>query len=186
MTVTINTCSASSKIICHISCLVVTARKRNWGKVIFSEACVKNSVHRGVPAPGGSGPGGRGKGACFWGVPAPGGACSGECLLPGGSGPGVWSRGVCSRRGLVPGEGACSWGVPAPGGCIPPAAVAIWGVPALGDVWWKSPRAATAAGGTHPTGMHSCFSYFFLNVVESLKQNQITFQEETSKEAFCA
>ena len=37
-----------------------------WGKVIFSQACVKNSVHGGG---GGSGPGG---------VPGPGGyACSG-------------------------------------------------------------------------------------------------------------
>ena len=52
-----------------------------WGKVIFSEACVKNSVH-----------GGR------------------------GSGPG-------------------------------------------GDTWWRPPRTATAAGGTHPTGMHSCYFY---------------------------
>ena len=25
-----------------------------------------------------------------------------------------------------------------------------------GGVWWRSPSTATAAGGTHPTGMHSC------------------------------
>ena len=57
-----------------------------WGKVIFSEACVKNSVHReGVPGPGD--------------VPGPGGG------------------GV-----ETPWDGYC-----------------------------------TAAGGTHPTGMHSCF-----------------------------
>ena len=53
-----------------------------WDKVIFSEACVKNSVHRGgawspggVPGPGGwgvPGPGG-------WGVPGPGG---GVCADP--------------------------------------------------------------------------------------------------------
>ena len=42
---------------------------------------------------------------------------------------GAWSRGVCSQ------------GVSAPGG-----------VPG-GD----SPRTATAAGGAHTTGMHSCF-----------------------------
>ena len=92
-----------------------------WGKVIFSEACVKNSVHRGglVPGVGGLVLGGGGSG--------PGG-----CLLPrgglvlggGGSGPG----------------GTCSWGVWSRGG-----------VPG-GD----SPGTATAAGGTHPTGMHSC------------------------------
>ena len=27
--------------------VIVTARKRSWGKVILSEACVKNSVHGG-------------------------------------------------------------------------------------------------------------------------------------------
>ena len=31
------------------------------------------------------------------------------------------------------------------------------GVPAHGGVrGWRPPRTATAAGGTHPTGMHSC------------------------------
>ena len=35
--------------------------QRSWGKVIFSEACVKNSVHRGV---GGMGHGGGGVHAC--------------------------------------------------------------------------------------------------------------------------
>ena len=41
------------------------------GKVIFSEACVKNSVHRGVLGPGGSAAGGAWSGG-FWsrrGVP---------------------------------------------------------------------------------------------------------------------
>ena len=45
--------------------------KEFWGKVIFSVACAKNSVHRGGPGPGGMpGP---------WGVPGLGG-----CLGPGG------------------------------------------------------------------------------------------------------
>ena len=35
-------------------------------------------------------------------------------------------------------------GVPAPGGSAP------------GGAWWRPPGTATAAGGTHPTGMHSC------------------------------
>ena len=25
-----------------------------------------------------------------------------------------------------------------------------------GGAWWRPPRTATAASGTHPTGMHSC------------------------------
>ena len=77
------------------------------GKVIFSEACVKNSVHGG--GGGWSGPGG-------WAWSRAG------CLLPGG---GVWSRGGPApggRGGLVPGGcllrgGACSGG--APGGDPP-------------------------------------------------------------------
>ena len=34
-----------------------------------------------------------------------------------------------------------------PGGCMS----------GLGGAWWRPPRTATAAGGTHRTGMHSCF-----------------------------
>ena len=71
-----------------------------WGKVIFSEACVKNSVHRGGGAwSGGSGPRG------------------GSLVSSGG--------GVSGLRG---GPG----GNPIPG-------------------------TATASGGTHPTGMYSCW-----------------------------
>ena len=46
----------------------------------------------------------------------------------------VWSRGL---------EGVCLLlgdGCLLPGGCA----------------WWRTPGTATAAGGTHPTGMHSC------------------------------
>ena len=56
------------------------------------------------------------------------------CLLRGGGG--VWSRGDVWSRG-----------VPAPGG----GGSAPRGVPG-GD----PPGTATAASGTHPTGMHSC------------------------------
>ena len=35
------------------------------------------------------------------------------------------------------------------------------GVPGPGGAWWRPPRMATAAGGTHPTGMHSCFHISF-------------------------
>ena len=40
-----------------------------------------------------------------------------------------------------------------------------WGVSALGGAWWRPPGTATAAGGTHPTGMHSCF----IGLSENLK-----------------
>ena len=44
--------------------------------------------------------------------------------------------------------GPCSRGeVPGPGGCL---------VPGVGGGVWRPPLTATAVGGTHPTGMHSC------------------------------
>ena len=75
--------------------------KKVWGKVIFSEICVKNSVHRGGRACSGWGvtaPGG----VCCQGVPVPGGSLLPERWVPapGGSAP-VW--------GLLP-QGACSRG----------------------------------------------------------------------------
>ena len=56
---------------------------------------------------------------------------------------------VCPRRGgLLLGEGVCCQGVPGPGRCL----VKGGGVPGPGGVW-MSPVTATAAGGTHPSGM---------------------------------
>ena len=52
------------------------------------------------------------------------------------------------------------------GGCLLP------GVPAPGGAWWRPPGTATAADGTHPTGIHSCyqmhyFSYSFITIAFS-------------------
>ena len=63
---------------------------------------------------------------------------------------GVPGRGACLLcGGLLWGDlvlGGCLFGgVPAPGGCL-----------LRGGAWWRPPT-ATAAGGTHPTGMHSCY-----------------------------
>ena len=76
-----------------------------------------------------------------WGVPGPGrGACSGG---------GAWSRrGACSWGGAWSRGDACSGE-----GCL------LRGGPAPGGVPGGDPsQTATAAGGTHPTGMHSIFS----------------------------
>ena len=56
---------------------------------------------------------------------------------PGGAIPACLAAGL--QGGLLP-----VGGVPAPGGSAP------------GGAWWRPPGTATAAGGTHPTGMHSC------------------------------
>ena len=87
---------------------------------------------RGVPGPRG--------GACSWGCLLWGYPFLGVCLLPG-----VPAQGWC----LVPEGGVCSWGVPAPRGVSDPGQCA----------WWRPPT-ATAAGGTYPTGMHSCLECF--------------------------
>ena len=62
--------------------------------------------------------------------------------------------------------------MPGPGGCLVPGGVwsrevGWWGVPG-GDPW-----TAAAAGGTHPTGMHSCF--LFCSVKTSLNWGVLVF-----------
>ena len=76
-------------------------------------------------------------------------ACLAAGLQGGGvTGPGraVCSWGVCSWGG-----GFCSWV-----GCLVPGGSALERVP--GE---DPPGTATAVGGTHPTGMHSCMTYFY-------------------------
>ena len=54
---------------------------------------------------------------------------------------------------------SCSRGVPGRGGLLP------WGIPGAEGVCsqgWGAPWMATAAGGTHPTGMLSCLAMFLL------------------------
>ena len=86
-----------------------------WGKVIFSEECVKNSVHKGGVS---ALPGGVCSGGCLlWGVSALGGVCP-RCLLQGVSALGVSAPGVSALGGV------CS------GGCV-----------CLRGVWWRhAPR----------------------------------------------
>ena len=77
-------------------------------------------------------------------------------------GQGYIFTGVCHSVNM---GGVCSWGVSAPGGGVCSQGVsAPGGVSALGGVCSRGgqvpggdpPGTATAAGGTHPTGMHSC------------------------------
>ena len=56
---------------------------------------------------------------------------------------GGYLLGGCLFRGSAPG-----W-VPTLGGCLLQGSLLPGGV-------WRPPMTATAAGGTHPTGMHSC------------------------------
>ena len=79
------------KFECHIALKTSFYRpQRIWGKVIFSEACVKNSVHRGGACMAGGCVAG-----CVWqrGLHHRGGACM--------------AGGPASQRGDMHGRGAC-------------------------------------------------------------------------------
>ena len=133
--------------ICSLALLLPPANEV-WGKVIFSEACVKNSVHGG-----GGGCLVCSRGVSALGVSAPGGICSG----------GVCSRGSLLPGGLLPG-GLLLGGVSAPGGCL------LSG----GCAWWRPPGMTTAAGGTHPTGMHSCETILLGQTLQSRPKDENT------------
>ena len=77
-----------------------------------------------------------------------GGVCSQERGSAAREGGCLVLRGVPGPRGVCSWGGAWSGGVPGPGG------VCSWGC-----VWWGPPGTGTAAGGTHPTGMHSCITF---------------------------
>ena len=68
------------------------------------------------------------------------------CLIPGGA----WSRDMAVPKGCL------VWGVPGLGGgrCLLPGGAWSGGGGGCGDP--PLPGTATAVGGMHPTGMHSC------------------------------
>ena len=60
----------------------------------------------------------------------------------------------------MPGPGGCAWsqGVPGLGGvCL------VGRVSGPGGCLVETPQTATAAGGTHPTGMHSCLNHVLID-----------------------
>ena len=109
-----------------------TARKRSLGQGNnFTSVCQEFCSHGGGCYPSMH---------CRWHPSMP---CS---RSPGGCYPSMhcrWYPSMPYSRFL---GGACSGGGSAPGGSAP-----------KGGVWWRPPRTATAVGGMHPTGMHSCF-----------------------------
>ena len=80
---------------------------------------------------------------------------TGVCL----STEGVPGSGGCLIQGGMPGPGGSAWsggGVPGPwGGAWSQGECLV-----LGGAWWRPPQKATAVGGTHPTGMHSCLKWY--------------------------
>ena len=77
----------------------------------------------------------------------------GRVPAPGVSGPreGTCSRGVWSQEGSGPTSGGSG-----PGGVLVPRGCLLQRVWSRGGVWRPPSGTLTVAGGTHPTGMHSC------------------------------
>ena len=142
---------------------------------MFLHLSVSHSVHVGGGGLCGGGVCGRG-GMCgmgWWcmhgrGVLWQGGMCGRGVCMAGGYAwqeEGVGSRGLCGRRGCV-----CE-GVHARGRCVWQGVCVAGGVCGRGCVWQgvcvavgggacmvDTTRYGQWAGGTHPTGMHSCLS----------------------------
>ena len=124
----------------HLSHFDFYCPQRSWGKVIFSEACVKNSVHGGHVWQGACMAGGGmcGRGTCM----------AGACMAGGAHDRGHAWQGACMARGHV-------WqGVWVVGGMCGRGGVHATHAPS------QTPRdmVSQCTGSTHPTGMHSCFT----------------------------
>ena len=63
----------------------------------------------------------------------------------------VWGKVICLQVCICPQGGRLVLG-----GCLIPGGAWSRGVPGPGGCLVETPRTATAAGGTRPTGMHSC------------------------------
>ena len=105
----------------------------SWAKVIFSQACVKNSVHRG-------------------------GGCLPQCML--GYTPSPWEQ-TPPLGADTPPLGADTPGADTPPGTHPPQEQTPPQSRHPSTRHPPPPRKQTAAygqraAGTHPTGMHSC------------------------------
>ena len=115
--------------------------------------------------------------AGLWGVLLLGGCGPGGCLLLGGSlGGGVCVVPGVSSWGVSPGGvpfcyGLLLWSSVMPfwfGGLLIEGGLLVWSFgggrrphqKAITVAWWRPPRKATAAGSTHPTGMHSCLTMY--------------------------
>ena len=113
---------------------MISVGKRSCGKVMFSQACVNNSVQGGG-----------------WGQGIP----LGIHWRQEGVWPGVSAQGEYLPKESVCSGSVCPVGVSAQWGYLP------WGLPPGPEADTHPPETSTAADGTHPTGMHSCFLSFY-------------------------
>ena len=97
--------------------------------------------------------------------------------MHGGGGGHVWQGGawwvVCMVGGMHGrGRGGCAW----QGGGMYGGGEHVWqgGIYGRGHMWWGAyvaGKTAIAAGGTHPTGMHSCFHAVFNKVLPNYRSS---------------
>ena len=125
--------------------------RRSWGKVIFSEVCVKNSVHDG----GCLGRRSWGK-VIFSEVCVKNSVHDGGCLGRRSWGKVIFSE-VCVKNSVH--DGGCL-GRQTPWEQTPPGADTPGAV--------HAGRYGQQAGGTHPTVMHTCFCWFSIFCSHSL------------------
>ena len=158
-----------------ITVVLITVRNSSCGKVMFSQASVSHSVHWDV----------RRSGCAWWGGHAWQGACvaGGHIWWWGAFMVGAMCGGQYAWQGVIWDRGHAGWG----------------------HVWWGGGAACvvgetvTAADGTHPTEMHSCFlnvlpvipisvSYFVDNsldvsgLLEEMMQKMNQLNESLSQE----
>ena len=81
---------------------------------------------------------------------------------------GIWLGGLQAHTWGVCSWGGVLWGVSGPGGLLlggvpGPRGSAPGGCLVRGGVVWRPPGTATAVGGTHPTGMHSCLKCYLVH-----------------------
>ena len=107
---------------------------------------------------------------------------------PGGM-PGGWAQGGTYGRGCAwPGVGVCAW----QGGIHSQGQECVCGGVAGGRTWLEGAcmgETATAEGGTHPTGMHSCktiFSVFAQPYWSILRKSLIIFSHFISQSGRCS
>ena len=113
-------------------CPIFTARKRSFGQGnMFTGVCLSTW------------------GGCLVRRSGPGGWLVWGCLVRG-----AWSQGVPGLGGAWSGGSAWS------GGCLVLGYLVLGRLPGPGEGLVETPpQMATAAGSTHPTGMHSCFHF---------------------------
>ena len=138
---------------------------------MFSQVCVKNSVHRGACVTGGP----------AWQVGCMAGGMHGivMCMAGHGAGGHAW-QGACMAGGVCMAGGMHGSGMCVAGGGMHGREAYMAGACMAGGAC-VAEKTAIAAGGTHPTGMYSCSTKFS----SKLHENEQNWARGASKSCLC-